>query len=68
MNFDELIFYGWLWSINPEIIWIGYNNYPEKVRLDEPPLEKTKSLIKRLESFTDVRLKTMREPGRFIID
>ena len=42
-------------------VMIGYNNYPNEVKLDEPPLQKTKMLIEELNKFTDVRLKTIRE-------
>jgi len=45
--------------IKPEIVWIGYDNH--KTGLDEPALFKTKALIEELKSFTDVRLKTIRE-------
>jgi len=47
-------------GIKPEIIWIGYNSRPKQVLLDEPKLSKTKELIKELKTFTDVRLKTIR--------
>lgn len=61
MNFDLDVMIDWLWAINPEIVWIGYNNYPNSVHLEEPTLGKTLNLIDELNTFTDVRLKTIRE-------
>ena len=61
MNFDFEVMLDWLWALNPEIVWIGYNNYPKSVHLEEPTLEKTNNLIDELNTFTDVRLKTIRE-------
>ena len=58
-DFDALV--NWIWDINPEIVWVGYCNHSNGLNLDEPELDKTKKLIKNLESFTDVRLKTMRD-------
>jgi len=60
MNFDLDVMIDWLWAINPEIVWVGYNNYPESIYLVEPTLEKTNKLIDELNTFTDVRLKTIR--------
>lgn len=59
IDFDFKILKEWLWNINPEIVWVGYNNYRGSVQLDEPPIEKTRELIDNLNKFTDVRLKTM---------
>ena len=64
MNFDLDVMIDWLCALNPEIAWIGYNNYPNSVHLEEPTLEKTKSLIDELNTFTDVRLKTIRDKVR----
>jgi len=63
LDFDIEVVYSWLWDINPEKVWIGYCNYNDDnvLNLDEPKLSKTKELIEKLESFTDVRLKTIRE-------
>jgi len=59
LDFDLEILKQWIWEINPEIVWIGYDNH--NCGLVEPELDKTKKLIKKLEKFTDVRLKTIRE-------
>jgi len=61
LDFDFDIITHWIWNINPEIVWIGYANHTKNLVLDEPELSKTKELIKELETFTDVRLKTIRD-------
>ena len=61
MKFDLDVMIDWLWTINPEIVWVGYANHIKDLNLDEPELSKTKKLINELNRFTDVRLKTMRE-------
>lgn len=61
LDFDVKILADWIYRINPEIVWIGYCNHTNGLSLDEPDLEKTKLLISKLEVFTDVRLKTIRE-------
>jgi hypothetical protein len=60
-DFDMDVIVDWDKSIEPEIVWIGYENHTKKPALDEPELKKTNKLIKALEAFTDVRLKTIRE-------
>ena len=45
-------------EINPEFVYVGYDNH--NCRLPEPSLADTKALIKQLETFTEVRLKTIR--------
>lgn len=62
MDFDVGFLNRWIWDINPEIVWIGYNNYPDQIQLEEPSLEKTQKLINAIKFTTDVRLKTIREP------
>lgn len=59
MDFDIDIMAEWIKRINPEFVYIGYDNHQNK--LDEPPLEKTKKLIEILEIFTQVRQKTIRD-------
>jgi len=45
--------------VKPQFVYIGYDNWGNN--LPEPTLEKTKELIKALERFTEVRIKTLRE-------
>jgi len=66
LNFDLKPMVTWDKKIKPEIVWIGYANHTNGLNLDEPELSKTKKLIKELENFTDVRLKTIRD--KLIID
>lgn len=61
LAFDMEVMKRWIRDINPEIVWIGYANHTNGLKLDEPELSKTKKLIKELETFTDVRLKTIRD-------
>jgi len=49
----------WIKQINPEFVYVGYDNH--KCKLPEPSLSYTKALIKQLEQFTEVRIKTLRE-------
>jgi len=60
LDFDLDVLKQWIWDINPEIVWVGYANHTNGLVLDEPELSKTKKLIENLETFTDVRLKTIR--------
>jgi protein gp37 len=60
-DLDELA--AWIYTINPQMVAVGYDNYNNF--LPEPPLDKTMSLITRLEKFTRVYRKTIRE-GRGI--
>jgi len=59
MDFDLDIFTQWLKEIDPTIVYVGYDNYNN--RLPEPSLAKTKKLIENLEAFTRVRVKTPRQ-------
>jgi len=61
MNFDLGIMVDWDKQLDPEMVWVGYANHNNGLNLDEPELSKTKELIKELESFTDIRLKTIRD-------
>lgn len=45
-------------EIRPFMVYVGYDNYGN--RLPEPPLAKTKRLLKELSEFTQVRQKTIR--------
>ncbi|BES82573.1 DUF5131 family protein [Pyrodictium abyssi] len=58
LDFDLDVFTRWIEEINPFMVYIGYDNYSH--RLPEPPLAKTRELIKRLEDFTLVIRKTIR--------
>ena len=49
--------------VKPQFIYIGYDNWGNN--LPEPALEKTKELIKALEQFTEVRIKTLREAWNY---
>ena len=49
IDFDADTFPSWITSIQPEIVWVGYDSHPEKNRLHEPPLSKTQEFIKHLE-------------------
>jgi len=44
MDFDKDILMQWVKEIKPELIAIGYNNYP-RFKLPEPPLDKTLEFI-----------------------
>ena len=61
MDFDLDVMVKWIFDINPEIVWVGYNNYQNAIHLVEPTLEKTNKLIDELNKFTNVRLKTIRD-------
>jgi len=47
MDFDKDILMQWVKEIKPELIAIGYNNYP-RFKLPEPPLDKTIEFISSL--------------------
>ena len=62
MEFDLDIMVEWIREINPEFVYVGYNNQDSKnFHLPEPKLEKTLQLIKELEQITEVREKTIRK-------
>jgi len=64
LDFDLDIVIAWLEQIAPEFAYVGYLNplwKAKKLRLPEPPLEKTKCLCEELAKFMEVRLKTMRK-------
>jgi len=58
LDFDLYIFTKWIQEINPFMVYVGYDNYNNK--LPEPPLEKTRKLITKLSKFTLVIQKTIR--------
>lgn len=59
MNFVLDNFLTMIYMIKPEFVYIGYDNH--KNNLIEPSLNQTKRLIKAMESFTEVRIKTLRK-------
>jgi len=58
MDFDLYGLFGWMHSIEPMVVSIGYDNYG--AGLNEPSIKKTMELIKILEKFTRVEKKTIR--------
>lgn len=58
LDFDLEIFLKWVRDMEPFLVYIGYDNYNH--RLPEPPLSKTKELIKKLREITIVIEKTLR--------
>ena len=59
MDFDLEIFAGWIKEIAPIRAAVGYDNWSNC--LPEPSLSKTLKLIKRLEEFTCVNRRTLRQ-------
>jgi hypothetical protein len=59
LDFDIDIFADIIEGIAPEIVAVGYDNWNN--RLPEPTLSKTLQLIERLEKFTNVRKRSLRE-------
>jgi protein gp37 len=55
MDFDLETFLQWITKIKPAIVYVGYDNYGNK--LPEPSMDKTLELIAELEKFTRVRKK-----------
>ena len=58
LDFNLRTFVKWIKEINPFMVYIGYDNYENK--LPEPELNKTMKLIKELSAFTLVIKKTIR--------
>jgi len=58
LDFDLDIFVDWIKDIKPFMVYVGYDNYNNK--LPEPPLRKTEELIKTLSNFTAIVKKTIR--------
>ena len=60
LDFDMEVFLEWIMDINPILVYVGYDNYNNK--LPEPPLSKTIRLIRELRSNgVNVDTKTIRE-------
>jgi protein gp37 len=59
MDFDLETFVNWVKEINPVMVHIGYDNYNNN--LVEPEISKTKQLIDQLNTFTRVKILTLRE-------
>lgn len=59
LDFDLEQFVEIIKLINPEVVYIGYDNH--NCKLPEPPLAKTLELIEELKKFTEVRVKTLRK-------
>jgi len=59
MDFDHDLFTIWIRSIKPERVYVGYDT--KKSELEQPRLEKTEALIKRLSTFTKVKRKYIPE-------
>ncbi|MDH5688497.1 MAG: hypothetical protein OEZ48_11645, partial [Candidatus Bathyarchaeota archaeon] len=57
-DFDDE-FIDWIKEISPQMVYIGYDNYNNK--LQEPQLSKTKLLVEELYGITDVRAKALRK-------
>ena len=57
--FGHITFPSWIKEINPEVVYVGYDNH--KCKLPEPALSETKALIEQLETFTEVRVKSLRK-------
>lgn len=62
MDFDLEIFAKWIENIAPIQVSVGYDNYHNN--LPEPSLSKTLQLIERLNEFTEVRERKLREAWR----
>jgi protein gp37 len=60
MDFDLDVLVHWIKEIRPTIVYVGYDNYNNK--LPEPSLAKTQRFIQKLEGFTRVKTKTLRDP------
>jgi len=59
LQFDLNEFVVIIRSINPQVVYIGYDNH--NCHLPEPTLAETQRLIKELEMFTEVRIKSLRK-------
>ena len=59
MEFELDVMVRWIHEILPAFVYIGYNNHTP--HLPEPSLKETMALIQEIETFTEVRLKTIRK-------
>ncbi len=57
MDFDVDVFSRWILDIMPEFVCIGYDNWGNK--LPEPPFEKVRDLIERINVFIRIYLKKL---------
>ena len=55
MDFDFSILVKWIRDIEPEFVYIGYDNHGNN--LEEPSIKKVEKLINELQKFTVVRIK-----------
>ncbi|MBS7614374.1 DUF5131 family protein [Candidatus Bathyarchaeota archaeon] len=58
LDFDPE-FADWIQNINPELVYVGYDNYNNK--LPEPPLDKTKAFIDELRQTMRVEARNLRK-------
>lgn len=49
MDFDLDIFSEWIFKINLEYVWLGFNSKPNRIALPEPTKDKVKQFIDILE-------------------
>jgi len=59
LSFGCLTFSSLIEEVHPEFVYVGYDNH--QCFLPEPSYAETQRLIKELEKFTEVRVKTLRE-------
>jgi hypothetical protein len=57
IDFDLDILVQWIQEINPERVWIGFENHGNCLKDKEPAVEKVKELKSQLEKFTKVLIK-----------
>jgi hypothetical protein len=63
MDFDLETFTEWIFKLEPEYVWLGYNSRPRQVQLPEPSTGKFRELVRILElAGIPVRLKEVRHP------
>jgi len=65
LDFNHIHFCNVIRAINPEVVYVGYDNHG--CYLPEPQLSKTKRLIKELEKFTEVRVKTLKIDAQNVV-
>lgn len=66
MDFNLETFVGWIASISPAAVFIGYNSHPKAVSIPEPEISKIISLINEVEKCgIRVLTKEMRD-NRFV--
>jgi len=68
MQFDSVTLLSWLKEMKPEFVYVGYLNpswKAKKLQIPEPKLLETLALCEKMRGFTEVRLKTLRQPWDF---